>query len=111
MKDTPFQVPLVISTGMSEMVTVERVYSLVRHPVGILQCTSAYPAPPDQVNLNVIDTYRRKFPNAVIGGPIESLPVGEAIECDVQKNRTFSVAHAVEPINAGAGVQFPNNLF
>ena len=66
-KSRLFQIPLVISTGMSDMKTVERIYSAIPHPVGILQCTSAYPTQLSEVNLNVIDTYRRHFPDAVIG--------------------------------------------
>ncbi|XP_003746203.1 sialic acid synthase [Galendromus occidentalis] len=60
-------IPLVISTGMSNMETVERIYSLVSNSFGMLQCTSAYPTRPSQVNLNVIDAYRQRFPRAVIG--------------------------------------------
>lgn len=36
-------------------------------PLVILQCTSAYPTPPDQVHLRVLDTYAQMFPHAHIG--------------------------------------------
>jgi sialic acid synthase len=33
----------------------------------IMQCTSGYPAPHEELNLKVIDTFRRAFPDVVIG--------------------------------------------
>ena len=35
--------------------------------LSILQCTAAYPCDPKEMNLNVITTFRKKFPNTVIG--------------------------------------------
>lgn len=35
--------------------------------VGLLQCTAAYPAEAEHMNLRVIETYRRSFPETVIG--------------------------------------------
>lgn len=62
--------PMIISTGMSDMDTVERAYELVsqfNNNIIILQCTSSYPTENKDVNLRVIDTYKNKFPNAIIG--------------------------------------------
>ena len=62
--------PIIISTGMANMETVQKAYNLIKQynkKIAILQCTSSYPAPNDQINLNVIPTYIKDFPDAVIG--------------------------------------------
>lgn len=62
--------PMIISTGMSDMETVKCAYELItkyNDKVVIMQCTSSYPTPVEQINLNVIPTYIKSFPNAVIG--------------------------------------------
>ncbi|KAK3881714.1 hypothetical protein Pcinc_013869 [Petrolisthes cinctipes] len=65
--------PLVLSTGMCDVDWVSQVYeelTMVHDPpvpLVILQCTSAYPTPPDQVHLRVLDTYAQMFPHAHVG--------------------------------------------
>ncbi|XP_066987639.1 sialic acid synthase [Macrobrachium rosenbergii] len=65
--------PLVISTGMSDIAWVSKVYEELSAatdpptPLVILQCTSAYPTPPEHVNLRVLDTYAQVFSHAHIG--------------------------------------------
>ena len=55
---------------MQSLETVQRVYELVlRHTsqLALLQCTSAYPTPDEQVHLRVLAQYQQLFPRAVIG--------------------------------------------
>jgi len=62
--------PMILSTGMASMDTVKLAYELVskfNDKIVLLQCTSSYPTPVDQIHLNVIPTYIKEFPNAVIG--------------------------------------------
>lgn len=62
--------PIVLSTGMSDMSTVENAYALVSkyNPrVAIMQCTSTYPCKPKDIHLNVLKTYAVAFPNAMLG--------------------------------------------
>jgi sialic acid synthase SpsE len=62
--------PLILSTGMANMKTVELAYSKIKNinsDIAILQCTSTYPSSFSEINLNVIQTYLKKFPNAIIG--------------------------------------------
>ena len=72
-KLVPAGAKIIFSTGMSDMDQVKRMYNtLTRNgsqkcPVVIFQCSSAYPAPDSTLNLNVIPTYKREFPEAVIG--------------------------------------------
>ncbi|XP_072452808.1 N-acetylneuraminate-9-phosphate synthase isoform X2 [Notamacropus eugenii] len=62
--------PMVISSGMQSMDTMRQVYNIVK-PINpnfcILQCTSAYPLFPEDVNLRVITEYQKAFPDIPIG--------------------------------------------
>lgn len=57
--------PVIFSTGMAEMHEIENAYNtLIKNKcsdISILHCTSAYPTPPDEVNLSAIETIRKKF--------------------------------------------------
>jgi N-acetylneuraminate synthase len=58
------KLPVILSTGMSPLsdidASVERVKS---HglPLTVLQCTSAYPCPPEKVGLNLIPFFRERY--------------------------------------------------
>ena len=62
--------PMVISTGGGTMEDVQRAYDAVM-PINpricIMQCTSGYPPEWEELNLRVIDTFRKSFPDIVIG--------------------------------------------
>jgi N-acetylneuraminate synthase/sialic acid synthase len=64
------QKPMIISTGGGSLADVRRAYDAVA-PVNpqlcLLQCTAAYPAEPEHMNLRVIETFRRLFPDICIG--------------------------------------------
>ncbi len=60
--------PVFISTGMSTMEEIENaVNALGRENIMIAQSTSSYPCPLEELNLNVIKTYKEKFPGIPIG--------------------------------------------
>ncbi|CAL8356219.1 unnamed protein product [Boreogadus saida] len=62
--------PMVVSSGMQSMETMRRVYKTVKEHnpnFCILQCTSAYPLDPENVNLRVISEYQKEFPDIPIG--------------------------------------------
>jgi N-acetylneuraminate synthase/sialic acid synthase len=62
--------PMIISTGGALLEDVRRAYDTVmpiNPQLAILQCTAGYPAAFEELDLRVIDTYRRHFPDAVIG--------------------------------------------
>ena len=60
--------PVIVSTGGCTLDDVKRVYSTVDHSqLALLQCSCVYPAPPESLNLRVIETYLREFPDVVIG--------------------------------------------
>eukprot|EP00095_Tigriopus_kingsejongensis_P008700 snap_masked-scaffold483_size159862-processed-gene-0.24 protein:Tk08700 transcript:snap_masked-scaffold483_size159862-processed-gene-0.24-mRNA-1 annotation:"sialic acid synthase" len=64
-------VNLILSTGMCRMEQVQSVYDRMkgfdRRNFVLLQCTSAYPTPPQSVNLKVISAYRKQFSDINIG--------------------------------------------
>jgi len=62
--------PVIVSTGGSELKDVERAFDVMSAETpnfALLQCTAAYPCEPEEMNLNVITTFREKFPDKVIG--------------------------------------------
>jgi sialic acid synthase len=65
-----FGKPMFLSTGGGTMEDVERAVDTIL-PINdrlcVLQCTAAYPAQAEDLNLNVITTYRERFPELVIG--------------------------------------------
>ncbi len=65
-----FGKPMIVSTGGGKMADVLRAYETI-YPINrqlcFLQCTAAYPAEPEHLNLRVIQTLRRRFPDLVIG--------------------------------------------
>ena len=62
--------PIILSTGMANMDTVKSAHNLVQqynNNIIILQCTSTYPSKFEEINLNVIKTYKNEFPDSIIG--------------------------------------------
>lgn len=64
------QKPIILSTGGGTMEDVQRAYDAIM-PINsqlcILQCTAAYPANFEELDLQVINTYRQQFPDVVVG--------------------------------------------
>jgi len=62
------KVPLIISTGGSNIEEIKRAMQDVDPKnVGLLQCTAAYPANPEEMDLLAIKQFRDLFPQTVIG--------------------------------------------
>lgn len=60
--------PVIISTGMSTMEQIHKGVNVVGEDnLVIMHCTSAYPCEPEELNLRMIETLRREFPNTPIG--------------------------------------------
>jgi N-acetylneuraminate synthase len=60
--------PLILSTGMS---TTEQIHQAVNAAgeanLILMHCTSTYPCEPEELNLKMVETLRREFPNTPIG--------------------------------------------
>jgi N-acetylneuraminate synthase len=60
--------PIIISTGMSTMEEIHKgVNAVGADNLVIMHSTSAYPCAPEELNLRMIETLRREFPNIPIG--------------------------------------------
>ncbi len=56
--------PVILSTGMSDWNELENAVDKIKqaaNPLAILQCTSAYPCPPEKVGLNMLETLKESF--------------------------------------------------
>lgn len=56
--------PVLLSTGLSPMAEIDAAVARVKArgvPVGVLQCTTAYPCPPERIGLNLIPHYRERY--------------------------------------------------
>lgn len=62
------RLPMFLSTGMSSLAEVDAAVGRIRSrglPFVVMQCTTAYPCPPESVGLNMIDVYRDRYGCAV----------------------------------------------
>jgi len=61
--------PIFLSTGGSTIEQIEKAVSLLEdtNPLVIMHCNSAYPANDEELNLNVIETLKNKFPQHIVG--------------------------------------------
>lgn len=65
-----FGTPMILSTGGATLEDVERAVDTIfpiNPNLALLQCTAAYPCEFEEMNLRVIETYRKRFPELVIG--------------------------------------------
>ena len=56
--------PILLSSGMSPMSELDAAIAHVKRgavPVGLLQCTTAYPCPPEKIGLNLIPVFRERY--------------------------------------------------
>jgi N-acetylneuraminate synthase len=56
--------PVLLSTGMSPLSEIDAAVQRVTSrgvPVGVFQCTTAYPCPPEKIGLNLLQTYRERY--------------------------------------------------
>lgn len=105
--------PLILSTGMARLGEIEEALGAAREAgapaVGLMQCTSVYPAPPERANLAAMDTMRAAFRVPVglsdhttgIAVPIAAAALGAAfVEKHLTLDRTMrgpDHPFAVEP--------------
>ncbi|MBI4669806.1 MAG: N-acetylneuraminate synthase family protein [Elusimicrobia bacterium] len=64
------QKPIILSTGAASLDDVRRAHEAImpiNRRLAILQCTAGYPAKWEELNLNVIENYKKSFPDIVIG--------------------------------------------
>jgi N-acetylneuraminate synthase len=91
--------PVIISSGMSTMDQIKRGVDVVGDEnLVIMHCTSTYPCEPEELNLKMIETLRREFPNNPIGysgHEVGLVPSAVAIAlgaCSVERHITLDRA-------------------
>ncbi len=103
--------PVLLSSGMSDWGELEQAMETLQKggPVVLMQCTSAYPCPPERIGLNVIDEMQKRF-GVPIGysdhadGPAAAIAAAARGAVVIEKHLTFSkrmygsdAANAMEP--------------
>ena len=91
--------PVIISTGMSTMEQIHKgVNAVGEDNLVIMHCTSTYPCEPEELNLKMIETLRREFPNNPIGysghevGLVPSAVAVALGACSVERHITLDRA-------------------
>ena len=91
--------PIIMSTGMATLAEIDEAVSAIREAGGkqlaLLKCTSAYPAPPDEMNLRTISHLAEAFgvPTGLsdhtlgIAVPVAAVALGA---CIIEKHFTLS---------------------
>lgn len=62
--------PIILSTGMNDMVSIEKSVSILRKhnvPYCLLHCTNVYPTPDRLIRLGGVEELAEAFPDAVVG--------------------------------------------
>jgi N-acetylneuraminate synthase len=60
--------PVILSSGMSDLAELDTAASRVKAaalPLAVLQCTTAYPCPPERIGLNMLATFRERYQSFV----------------------------------------------
>jgi N-acetylneuraminate synthase len=56
--------PILLSSGMSDMAEMDKAVERVTRaglPLAVLQCTTAYPCPPERIGLNMLPVFRERY--------------------------------------------------
>ncbi len=56
--------PILLSSGLSPLCEIDAAVARVArrgHPFAVLQCTSAYPCPPERIGLNLLPAFARRY--------------------------------------------------
>jgi N,N'-diacetyllegionaminate synthase len=82
--------PVILSSGMSGLAETDAAAARVTRagvPLAVLQCTTAYPCPPERIGLNMLSVYRDRYGCAVglsdHSGTIYPGLAAAALGCDV----------------------------
>lgn len=60
--------PMIVSTGMSAIAEIDAAVEKIQRakvPLAVLQCTTAYPCPPERVGLNMLSAYQGRYTSFV----------------------------------------------
>ena len=89
--------PVILSTGMQTIETIENSVQILRDAnieFALLECTNLYPSPPEIVSLQGISALKEAFPDAVVGfsdhsiGPVMALASVALGACILERHFT-----------------------
>ncbi len=63
-------IPVILSSGMSDYAELDNAVAIFqgrRIPLAVLQCATRYPCPPEEVGLNVMQSFQSRYQGAAIG--------------------------------------------
>ena len=88
---TKYNLPLIISTGMADIDEISKIYNILKKKkfkkFSFLHCVSCYPPKPEEVNLNNIKYFKKKF----------NIPIGFSDHSD-------GIAQSIASISLGANI-------
>ncbi len=67
---TKFKIPIIMSTGMNTINSIEKSVNIIlkkKIPLILLHCTNIYPTPEKYIRLNCITEIKKAFPNVLVG--------------------------------------------
>lgn len=91
-KIASYNKPIILSTGGGSLEQIKKAVNFISYynrDLAILQCTSSYPTERKDVNLSIIDLYKKEFPNVIVGYS------GHDTELDITK---FAIARGAKII-------------
>lgn len=104
-----FGKPMIVSTGAASQQDVDRAINTIwpiNQRLAILQCTAIYPVRVEHLNLNVITTYRERYPELVIGLSSHYSGISDAIAAYVLGARIFEKHFSLDRTSKGTDHPF-----
>ncbi len=63
-------IPVILSSGMSDYTELDNAVAIFQghsSPLAVLQCATRYPCPPEEVGLNVMQSFRSRYQGVAVG--------------------------------------------
>lgn len=93
--------PIIASTAGAKLEDIDKVVSFLQHrkkEFAIMHCVAAYPTPDNSLELNQIDLFRKRYPDAVIGYSTHENPDNvEAVKMAIAKGAKILERHVAVP--------------
>jgi N-acetylneuraminate synthase len=102
--------PVILSTGGATLDQIRDAYETARKhtdTIAILHCVIAYPAPQHTVNMNVLETLQKEFPEAIIGYSDHTAEISDAPVAAIAKGAKIIEKH----ITLSRTMEGPDHFF
>jgi N-acetylneuraminate synthase/sialic acid synthase len=104
-----FGIPMIVSTGAATQADVDAAVNTIwpiNQHLALLQCTAEYPVRVEHLNLNVITTYRERYPDLVIGLSTHYSGISDTIAAYVLGARIFEKHFTLDRTSKGSDHAF-----